>query len=1080
MIGSLLIANRGEVAVRIARAAAELGIRTVAVHSTDDARSLHVRRADLAIALPQSGPPAYLNVAQLICVAMDTHCDAIHPGYGFLSESAEFAAACRQADLRFVGPRTELLELFGDKARARALARKLNIPVPLGTFAATSRDEAHDFFRSLEAGERMVIKALAGGGGRGMRVVAHETEIAECYARCQSEAAAAFGNSAVYVERYSPRVRHIEVQIVGDGSGAVSHLWERECTLQRRHQKLIEIAPSPTLAATVRSSAIEAALRMAREVRFDNLGTFEFLVDADDAQSAPVFIEANARLQVEHTVTEEILGIDLVKTQIRLAAGASLADLGLQQDSIPRPRAMALQLRVNMEVMQPDGSVKPTGGTLSAFSPPGGPGVRIDTFAHNGYTTTPSFDSLLAKVIVCAPSGRFEDVIARAQRALREFDIAGVATNRDLLATVLRHPDVLAGRMHTRFIDEHAHELVAVDQVAASSVDANDVGAVHAPIQGTIVAVDIKPGDTVRQGQQTFVMEAMKMEHIVAAACGGVVRSVDVVIGDAVAEGAVLARIEISDPGETNAPVEAAVDPTQVRRDLREAIDRHERTLDAARPAAVARRRENNQRTARENIADLCDPDTFVEYGPLALAAQRARRSLEELIEKSPADGMVTGVGRINGQLFEEPASRAVVMAYDYTVFAGTQGTRNHIKTDRMIQVARSSGMPVVLFAEGGGGRPGDSESSGDAGGVPTFGHFAELSGLVPLVGIVSGRCFAGNASLVGCCDVIIATANSNLGMGGPAMIEGGGLGVFTPEQIGPVSEQLANGVIDIGVRDEAEAVQVAKTYLSYFQGPISEYESSDQLTMRQIVPANRLRVYDVRRVIGTLSDVGWTLELRREFGKGMITALIRVEGRSVGIVANDPKFLGGAIDSDGADKAARFMQLCDAHGIPILFLCDTPGIMVGPEAEKTALVRHSSRMFLIGASLSVPTFAIVLRKAYGLGALAMAGGSFKRPLFTVAWPTGEFGGMGLEGAVKLAYRNELAQIADPAERRRKYDELVARMYEHGKALSISTIFGVDDTIDPADSRKWLAGLLRSIRPPPRPPGKRRPVIDAW
>jgi acetyl-CoA carboxylase carboxyltransferase component len=502
--------------------------------------------------------------------------------------------------------------------------------------------------------------------------------------------------------------------------------------------------------------------------------------------------------------------------------------------------------------------------------------------------------------------------------------------------------------------------------------------------------------------------------------------------------------------------------------------------LDAARPGAVARRRSTRQRTARENVEDLCDPGTFVEYGPMVLAAQRARRSQEELIDKSPADGMVTGVGRINGDLFAEPDSRAVVMAYDYTVFAGTQGTRNHAKTDRMIHVAQEGRLPVVLFAEGGGGRPGDTETSGDSGGVPTFGRFAELSALVPTVGIASGRCFAGNASLLGCCDVVIATVNSNIGMGGPAMVEGGGLGVFAPEDIGPLPVQLANGVVDIGVADEAEAVRVARRYLSYFQGSVAQFEAHDQRRMRSIVPENRLRVYDVREIVATLSDAGWVLELRREFARGMITSLVRIEGRSVGIVANDPRFLGGAIDSDGADKATRFMQLCDAYDIPLVFLCDTPGIMVGPEIEKTALVRHSSRMFVTGANLTVPFFTVVLRKAYGLGAIAMSGGSFKRSVATVAWPTGEFGGMGLEGAVKLAYRNELAQIGDPAERRRRYEEMVAQLYERGKALSISTIFGVDDTIDPADTRHWLASLLRALRPAGRRPGKKRPSIDTW
>ncbi|MGH8174776.1 MAG: carboxyl transferase domain-containing protein [Steroidobacter sp.] len=1116
-IKRLLIANRGEIAIRIARAAAELGIQSVAVHSKDDARSLHVRRADAAVALPGSGPRAYLNVEQIIAAARSAGCDALHPGYGFLSESAGFAAACREAGLVFVGPRNDVLKLFGDKTQARALAQRLNVPLIAGTFEATTLDQAVIFMRSLAPGAQVVIKASAGGGGRGMRVASSEAELPDAYARCQSEAAAAFGMSDVYVEEYFPHARHIEVQIIGDGR-TVSHLWERECSLQRRHQKLVEIAPSPTLSERARVRVIDAAVGMAREVRFDNAGTFEFLVDSRGGEDARfAFIEANARLQVEHTVTEAVLGVDLVQAQLRIAAGETLRELALEQSNVPEPRGVAVQVRINMESMQADGSAKPSGGVLRAFEPPSGPGVRVDTFGYAGYQTSPSFDSLLAKVVAHAPGG-LADAAHRAYRALCEFRIEGVVTNREFLQNLLLHPAFLRGDVDTRFIESHIGELIgaSVDHPrlyidaaaerrgrAGARVDASDplavlahgkqggadagrnaraasTGVLCAPLQGTIVSIDVREGDLVRKGRQMLVMESMKMEHVIAATHSGRVQRIDVAIGDAIFEGAPLIELEADELEHSGSADEQRVDLDTARRDLREVMERHARTLDSARPAAVARRRATGQRTARENIEDLCDPHTFVEYGPLVLAAQRARRSLDELIEKSPADGMVTGVGRVNGDLFADPAARVVAMSYDYTVFAGTQGARNHVKTDRMIGVAQEGRMPIVLFAEGGGGRPGDTETSGDSGGVPTFGRFAELSGFVPMVGVASGRCFAGNASLLGCCDVVIATANSNIGMGGPAMVEGGGLGVFAPEEIGPLPVHLANGVVDIGVADEAAAVRVAKKYLSYFQGRISAYEVPDQRLMRQIVPENRLRVYDVRKMIETLSDVGWVLELREGFARGMITSLIRIEGRPIGVIANNPKFLGGAIDSDGADKASRFMQLCDAYDLPILFLCDTPGIMVGPEVEKTALVRHSSRMFVIGANLSVPIFTIVLRKAYGLGALAMGGGSFKRPVATVAWPTGEFGGMGLEGAVKLAFRNELAQIEDAGERKRKYQEWVAQMYERGKALSISTIFGVDDTIDPADSRKWLANLLSSIRPPSRRDGKKRPAIDAW
>jgi acetyl-CoA carboxylase carboxyltransferase component len=447
---------------------------------------------------------------------------------------------------------------------------------------------------------------------------------------------------------------------------------------------------------------------------------------------------------------------------------------------------------------------------------------------------------------------------------------------------------------------------------------------------------------------------------------------------------------------------------------------------------------------------------------------------VEDLIERSPADGLVGGVGTVDGHPI-------VVASYDYTVFAGTQGGQNHRKKDRLFELAERQRLPFVLFAEGGGGRPGDTDGVGGSGlDVPAFQMFARLSGLVPLIGITSGRCFAGNAALLGCCDVVIATAGSNIGMGGPAMVEGGGLGVFAPEAIGPLDVQLANGVVDLAAADEAEAVALAKCYLAYFRGPVREWEAPDPDLARNVIPEQRLRAYDVRKAVEAIADVGSVLELRAGFGVGMVTALVRVEGRPMGLVANNPTHLAGAIDSDGADKAARFMQLCDAFDLPVLFLCDTPGIMVGPDAEETALVRHASRLFVTGANLTVPTGTIILRKGYGLGAMAMAGGTFKQPLFCVAWPTGEFGGMGLEGAVRLGYRKELEAIEDPAERDRVFNEMVERMYEHGRAVNSASYFEIDDVIDPADSRRWISTAFGAAPVPPPRTGKKRPNIDTW
>jgi acetyl/propionyl-CoA carboxylase alpha subunit/acetyl-CoA carboxylase carboxyltransferase component len=1088
----LLIANRGEISVRIARAAAEMEIASVAVFSEDDAASLHVSVADEAVALAGSGVPAYLNGKQIIEAAKSANCDAVHPGYGFLSENVEFARACKEAGLTFIGPNPDALALFGDKARARALAEQVGVPLLPGTNGATSLEEAKAFFESLGSSAAMMIKAVAGGGGRGMRPVQSASEIDEAYERCQSEAKSAFGDDTLYVERLITCARHIEIQIVGDGKDVI-HLGERECSLQRRRQKLVEISPSPTLSDALRSKLTDAAVKLAQEASYDNIGTFEFLVDMEDDSFA--FMETNPRLQVEHTVTEEITGVDLVKTQLRIAAGKTLGAIGLGET--PAPRGYAVQLRINMESMGTDGEALPSGGTLTAYQPPSGPGVRVDGFGYAGYTTSPHYDSLLAKLIVTSPSTDYQDAVKRATRALSEFKIEGVKTNIAFHRNLLASEAFAANDVYTTYIADNAGELTketthqnrfamtdernAVPVTNITTTGPDGTTSLPAHLQGRVVSIDVSEGDSIAPGQQIAILEAMKMEHIVSAATGGVVRQVVAKHDDSVFEGAPLLFIEERDVGMSESAADAKVDLDHIRPDLEEVIERHAIGLDERRPDAVARRRGRNQRTARENIADLCDEDSFIEYGALALAAQRRRRSMEDLIKMSPADGMITGVGSINGDDFGEEDSRAMILAYDFTVFAGTQGHMNHKKTDRMLGLAHQWNLPLILFGEGGGGRPGDTDTAGVAGlDVPTFKSFAALSGTVPVISIVSGRCFAGNAALVGCSDVIIATADSNIGMGGPAMIEGGGLGAYKPEDIGPIDVQTKNGVVDIAVADEAEGVAAAKKYLSYFQGPLKTWEAADQRELRHLIPENRLRAYDVRTVIDTVADKDSVLELRKDFGVGILTCFIRVEGRPMGLIANNPFHLGGAIDADAADKAARFMQLCDAFGLPILSFCDTPGFMVGPEVEETAQVRHVSRMFVTAANMSVPVFTIVLRKGYGLGAQAMTGGTFHAPFFNVAWPTGEFGGMGLEGAVRLGYRREMEAIEDEAERQEFFEKMVASSYARGKAINMASFLEIDGVIDPLETRHWVLRGLKSLPPRSSSVQATRSFIDTW
>lgn len=601
---------------------------------------------------------------------------------------------------------------------------------------------------------------------------------------------------------------------------------------------------------------------------------------------------------------------------------------------------------------------------------------------------------------------------------------------------------------------------------------------------GTVVAVEVEVGQDVSAGAALAIVEAMKMHHPLRARHAGRVQAVHIKPGDIVAADDVVIRLDPSGIGPDDHVEEQQIDLDEIRPDLAALRERRSKILDETRPEAVASRHDRGMRTARENIADLTDGGMLVEYGALAIAAQRGRRPLPELEAKTPADGIVTGLGRVNGELFGPHRSTCAIVAYDYTVMSGTQGHFSHRKTDRILEQARLHLYPLVLFAEGAGGRPGDTDAQIVAGlHYTTFAAMGALSGLVPTIGIVAGRCFAGNAALLGTCDVVIATADANIGMAGPVMIEGGGLGSFTPEQVGPIDIQTRNGVVDIAVADEAEAVAAAKKYLSYFQGALAEHEAADQRALRHLVPENRQHAYDVRAIVGTLFDVDSVQELRRDFGTCVITALARVEGRPVGVIGNDPALLGGAIDADGADKLARFLQLCDAFGLPVVSLCDTPGFMVGPEAEKTATVRHFSRLFVLGGHITVPMITVVLRKAYGLGAMAMAAGHFHNTAATVAWPTGEFGPMNLEGAVRIGARDALGAIADADERQQAYDEMLAAAYRQGSALNTASHLEIDEVIDPADTRAVIAATLLS-RAVPAGDGWTNPHrhsgIDTW
>ena len=1067
----VLVANRGEIALRVIATATELGMDTVAVYAADDAQLPHVAAATMAVALDGSGPSAYLDRAAVVAAGRDNGADLVHPGYGFLSEDAGFAAACADAGLTFVGPDPQILNTFGDKVSARTAAVDAGVPVLAATESGIDEAAAIKFLAGCPDG--IMIKAVAGGGGRGMRPVAHADEVSRVFRMCADEARVAFGNGDLFAEELLADARHIEVQVVaapGTGGATVAlAIGDRDCSVQRRRQKLIEVAPAQWLADDLRAALHSAAVDLCARNGYRGLATVEFLV----AGNRFVFLEVNPRIQVEHTVTEETTGVDLVEVGLRIALGAELAELSLPQGVSARSgdvtgtpamaRGIAVQARVNTETLSADGEVFGSSGTLTGFCPPTGPGIRVDTFGRPGLEIGTRYDSLLAKVIVHTRAADFGVCRRKAATALNGFAISGVDTNIAVLLSILSDEEFNSGPVTTSYLQRHSGESArtapAVGAGPVVDAAAGDV-LVRARLTGLVVEAP-EAGATVSAGDPVAVLEAMKMQHVVTVDHPVTVDQALVSAGAHVRAGDLLAIAHaVDDTGRDSAV--ADLDPDHIRPDLAEVLDRRYRTTDAARPDAVAKRHRAGRRTARENIDDLIDAGSFVEYGALTLAAQRSRRSEEDLIANTPGDGFVGGVATVGADVHGADAATTAVMSYDYSVLAGTQGMRNHDKTDRLLDVVRRKRIPLVLFAEGGGGRPGDTDANGAFGlELNTFRALAGLRGVVPTVAVVSGRCFAGNAALAGACDVLIATPDANIGMGGPAMIEGGGLGRHRPEEIGPVDVQVRNGVVHILADDEAGAVDIARDYLSYFRGPVADWTKPDPRHARHVVPENRLRSYDVRAAIDAIADTGTVLELRRDYGVGVVTALIRVEGVAYGVVANSGLHLGGAIDAEAADKAADFLQLCEGHRMPLVMLCDTPGFMVGPESETEATVRRFSSMFVAGARLTVPFGMIILRKAYGLGAMAMGGGSFHAPEFTIAWPTGEVGPMGLEGAVRLGFRKEL-ESADPAERDALFANLVALAYERGKALYAATTYEIDDVIDPAVSRDWIRLLART------------------
>ncbi|EXJ59552.1 uncharacterized protein A1O5_12177 [Cladophialophora psammophila CBS 110553] len=1108
----ILIANRSEIACRLIRTySLYSSIHTVALFTPSEKDATHVRLATASVALPGEGPRAYLDAANIVNIAKKEGCWGIAPGYGFLSEDAGFVRLCEDEDIMFIGPSSEQLAQLGNKMSAKSLAADAGIPVLDGTQTLLDRGSSITdvlaFGKSLGPASKIILKAAAGGGGRGIRIIDDNTDeqaIRLAYEACQREAHASFGIGSLFAERYLHGATHIEVQLLGDGTGEVCHFWERECSLQRRNQKVVEIAPSHSITPRLRRAIIEAAVKLGKAVKLRSLATIEFLVDA--ATEDYYFMEANPRIQVEHTITEQINGIDLVDLQLQVALGRTLADLNITREP-PPPRLTSIQLRINAETFRQDGTAQPEAGTIRQGHFPTGAGVRVETALEGGrqYAVSPLFDSLLAKLIVTSSS--YESALRLARWAIDETRIGGCRTNQAFLMALLDIQPVQEGKSNILTIQENFEVLYSATQQFEDALRAKgdrnsdeatslmeDAAKVERPagseellalVTGVVLSIKVSGGDKITAGQELVVLEAMKMEHSVRSAYNGVVAKVAVTQGQQVNAGdALLFTRSDGDSSSTNTHDLAETEnPEKLRPELTELNERKAFLRYAGREEDVAKRHANGYLTGRENLDLLVDKDSFVEYGDLVVAAQRKRYPMSHLIARTSGDGIIVGWAKIDSH-------PVAVVIGDYLVLAGTQGHFHHQKLDRIFQSIIDHPVPLVMYAEGGGGRPGDTDHLGMAGlKTPSFALMGEIKARgIPSVAVVNGYCFAGNAAFLGTCDIVVATRggskdaplrkSTTIGMGGQAMIEGGGLGRFEHEHIGPVDVHMRSGGIDVLVDTEVEAAPLVRKIVALFTHPLlppaeSPY-TSDPLRLRTAVPplSSRRRAYDVRRVINLLLDDDSFIEFCPEWGLSVLTGFGRIHGHAVAIMAsNSSSPLGGAIDVASGAKVNRLLRLLiRLGGMHLLSLCDTPGFMVGPDFERSIEAQgagstyrcfgdwfgNSQEFALLGGRV----LGVVLRNGFGLGAQAMLGGGSLKNSMCVAWPSAVFGGMGIEGAVRLAYKKELDAINDLEKRKKREQEMIEVMYSEGNALNMAMAAEIDGVIDPATTRKWLEQMI--------------------
>ncbi len=1133
MFKRVLIANRGEIAIRIARAASALGAESVAIYPPADALSLHTRAATHARPIGAAGGDpigAYLDIDAVVAAALAAGCDCVHPGYGFLAENAAFARRCLAEGLVFVGPRADTLDLFGDKTRARALAIAEGVPVVPGSPPVATAAAADEAARAI--GYPVMVKAAAGGGGRGMRAVAEAGAMAAAFERCQSEARAAFGDGTLFVERLVARPRHIEVQILADQRGATVHLHERDCSVQQRNQKVVEIAPAPNLPADLRGRILADALKLARAADLVNAGTVEFLVDPERGEH--YFIECNPRIQVEHTVTEQVTGVDLVEAQFRIAAGETLADLGIgDQAAVGAPRGFSVQARI----------VATGAGTLTAYHEPSGPRVRVDSCGYLGYAPPPQFDPMFAKVICGSNStGTLVSALRHTLRALDEFHIAGLPTNFDQLRAILAHPGVAAGDARTSLLAEHPEfsapaapagktsgSLALLEQQSAalgrgsapvvaaptveSVVPAEGEQGVECPMAGAILEITVGIGDAVKAGDALMIVSAMKMETAVTAPCDGVVTALaPIKVGDQLVANQIVAAIAPGEGAATGKPRVHGVDTwAPMLAEVKALQDiAHARFAEGSIDPGVVRQRNRGKLSCRERIDLMLDTGSFREVGSLAGFASYDETGA--VADFTPANH-VGGWGKVEGRT-------GIVCADDFTSRGGHSDGAIGAKSSYLDRLSIELKCPSIRLLDGssGGGsvasmvpaqhKTGESaaqESSGAikagrprvAGGGGSFlpGHlgsslYAEQLTTVPVVNLLLGSVVGIGAAkaVLGHFSVMVRDIAQLFVAGPPVVTHAMGYEV-TKENLGDWRIHCRNGSVDNLAETEQEAIAQAKRFLSYLPSsvyeppPVEEPDWADPPARAEeelftIVPRKRTTTFDIRRTIALMADRGSFFEIGPLWGDDQVTGFVRFNGYPMGVIASDSRHLnGGALTAKGCDKLKRHLDLCDLFHLPVLSLVDNPGFAVGIEHEMAGTIRKGGEWMIAFAQINVPLFTVIMRRSFGV-----AGNNYASPLARggarVVWPAADVGGIPPEGGIEAAYRRQLAEAADPVALRA---EINARIESARGPLGPLNRFQMEEMIDPRDTRRlvceWAENAHRIVSQPgrlgPRPLGFR-------